>query len=57
MKKMMLLTEEQQESYENANFFYICKVKFENKCVKNKKYFQVKDHCYYTEVPRIAHVI
>ena len=57
MKKMMLLTEEQQESYENANFFYICKVKFENKYVKNKKYFQVKDHCYYTEVPRIAYVI
>ena len=36
-KKMKLLTKEQQESYENAKICYICKQKFENKYVKDKK--------------------
>ena len=27
---------------------YICKEKFEDKHVKNKKYCKVKDHCHYT---------
>ena len=38
---MKLLTKEQQESYGNANICYICKGKFENKCLKNKKYRKV----------------
>ena len=34
LKKVKLLTKEQQESYENAKICYICKEKFENKYVK-----------------------
>ena len=30
-KRMKLLTKEQQESYENVKFCYICKEKIENK--------------------------
>ena len=48
-KKMKLLTKEQQESYENAKICYICKEKFENKYLKDKKYRKVRDHCHYTE--------
>ena len=33
-KKMKLLTKEQQISYKNTKICYICKEKFENKCVK-----------------------
>ena len=44
---MKLLTKEQQESYENAKIFYICKEKIENKYVKDKKYRKVRDHCHY----------
>ena len=47
-KKMKLLTKEQQESYENAKICYICKEKFENKQVKDKKYHKVNNHCHYT---------
>ena len=47
-KKMKLLTKEQQESYENAKIYYICKEKFENKYLKDKKYRKVRDHCHYT---------
>ena len=47
-KKMKLVTKEQQESYENAKICYICKEKFENKYVKDKKYRKVRDHCHYT---------
>ena len=36
-KTMKLLTKEQQESHENVNICYICKEKFENKFVKDKK--------------------
>ena len=35
--KKKLLTEVQQESYENAKICYICKKKFENKYLKDKK--------------------
>ena len=35
---MKLLTEEQQESYENVKICCICKEKFENKYLKDKKY-------------------
>ena len=45
---MKLLTKEQQESYENAKICYICKEKFENKYLKDKKYRKVRDHCHYT---------
>ena len=40
-KKIKLLTEEYQESYENEKVCYICKEKFENKYVKVKKYYLV----------------
>ena len=45
---MKLLTKEQKESYEKAKICYICKEKFENKCLKDKKYRKVRDHCHYT---------
>ena len=47
-KKLKLLTNEQQESYENIKICYICKEKFENKYVKDKKYCKVRNHCHYT---------
>ena len=47
-KKIKLLTKEQQESYKNAKICYICKEKFENKNVKDKKYCRVRVHCHYT---------
>ena len=40
-KKMKLLAKEQDESYENANISCICKEKFENKYIKDKKYHKV----------------
>ena len=45
---MKLLTKEQQESYGNAKIGYICKGKFGNKYLKDKKYHKVRDHCDYT---------
>ena len=55
---MKLLTKEQQESYENAKICYICKEKFENKYLKDKKYCKVRDHCHYTgEYRGTAHSI
>ena len=48
MKKTKLLTNEQQKSYENAKICYICKEKFENKYLKDKKYRKVRDHSDYT---------
>ena len=39
---------EQQESYENSKICYICKEKFKNRYVKDKKYCKVRDHCHYT---------
>ena len=47
-KKMKLFTKEQQESYENSKICYICKEKFENKYLKDRKYRKVRDHCHYT---------
>ena len=41
-KKMKLLTNEQQESYENAKICYICKEKFENKYLKDKNIVTLK---------------
>ena len=55
---MKLLTKEQQESYENAKIWCICKEKFENKHVKDKKYCKVRDHCHYAgEYRGAAHSI
>ena len=55
-QKMKLLAKEQQESYENAHICYICKEKFGNKYLKDKKYCKVRDHSYYTgESGRAAH--
>ena len=48
--KKMKKTKEQQESYQNANISYLCKEKFENKHVKEKKYCQVRDHCHKTGI-------
>ena len=47
-KKMKLLTKEHQESYENAKICNICKEKFQNKYLKDKKYCKVRDYCHYT---------
>ena len=48
IKKIKLLTKEQQKSYQNAKICYICKEKLENKYLKDKKYRKVIDHCHYT---------
>ena len=53
-KKWGLLTKEQQESYENANICFVCKEKFEKKCLKDKKYCEVRDHCHYAREHRSA---
>ena len=54
-EKMKLLTKEQQGSYENANICYICKEKFKNKYLKEKKnYHKVRDNCRYTGEYRYA---
>ena len=46
-KRMKLLTKE-QKPYEKAKICYICKEKFENKYLEDKKYRKVKDHRHYT---------
>ena len=45
-RKDKLLTKEQQKSNKNANICYICKEKFENKYLKDKKYRKFRDHCH-----------
>ena len=47
-KKINLSTIEQQESYKIAKICYICKKKFENKYMRDKKYCKVRDHSLYT---------
>ena len=47
-KKMNLLTNKQQKSYENAKICYICKEEFEDKHAKDRKCGKVRDHCHYT---------
>ena len=51
---MKLLTKEPQELYENEKICCICKEKIENKYVKDKKYYKVRDHCHYTGEDRDA---
>ena len=56
-KKMKLLTQEQQELYENVQICYICK-RIENKYVKDKNYCEARDHSYCrTEYRDAAHGI
>ena len=43
---MKLLTKEQQKSYENAKICYICRGKFDNKYVKDKKILWVRVYCH-----------
>ena len=38
---MKSLTKEKQQFYENAKIFYICKEKFENEYLKDKKHCKV----------------
>ena len=45
-KKMKLLTKEQKESYEYPKMCYICKEKFENECLEDKRCYKVRNHCY-----------
>ena len=57
---MKLLTKEQQESYENAKICYICKEKFKNRYMKDKKYLKLEIIVIIQgnmEVLRIAYVI
>ena len=46
-KKMKLLTNEQQESYENLKICYICNKNFEDKYATDKKYRKVRDHSHH----------
>ena len=45
LKKMKVLTKEQQESHKNAKISYICKEKLKKEYLKDKKYHKVRDHC------------
>ena len=51
---MKLLTKEQQESYENAKICYTWKEKFENEYLNDKRYCEVRNHCYYAREYRGA---
>ena len=53
-KKLKLLTNEHQESYENAKICYICQVNSEDKHAKDKKCCKVRDYCYYAGEYRVA---
>ena len=43
-RSMKLWAKKQQESYENVKISYICKEKFENKYLENKKHHKVTNH-------------
>ena len=53
-KKKLVISKEQQEQYENTQISYICKQKFENKYLIDKKVYKVRDHCHYTGQYRSA---
>ena len=40
---MKLLTNEQQNSYQNSKIYYICREKIEDKHAKDKKFWKVKE--------------
>ena len=46
-KKMIPLTNKQQELHEKTKICYICKKHFKHKCTVDKNY-KFKDHCCYT---------
>ena len=48
MKKISLLTNEQQELYQNAKICYICNENFEDKYVKDKKHCKFRVLCHFT---------
>ena len=43
-----LSMKEMQKSFENAKICGICKEKFENKFLKDKKYLKLRDHYHYS---------
>ena len=55
-KKKMKLTKEQQESYENTKICYICKEKFENKYLKDKKYCKFEITVIIQENIQVLHI-
>ena len=42
-KKNEVIKKQQQQSYEKVKMHYFCKKQFDNKYVKDKKYFKVRD--------------
>ena len=55
-KKKKMKLQKSSKNHENAKICDICKEKFENKYLKDKKYRKVRDHCRYTgEYRRAAH--
>ena len=50
---MILLTDEENNSYEKQKVCYICKKGFSTDD-NNKKYYKVRDHCHYTGKFRVA---
>ena len=53
-KKMKLLSNEHQKSYENAKICYICKGKLEDKNAKDQKSWKGRGHCHYAGEYRSA---
>ena len=47
-QKRKLLTNEWQESHENAKICYICKENFADKYMKDKEYRKIRGHCHCT---------
>ena len=46
-KKMKTITNEEQQSYQNAKICYVCKGKFEDRHAKDKTYGKVRNHCHH----------
>ena len=53
-EKNEVINKKQQKLYENANICDICKEKFKNKSMKDKKCHTVWDYCHYTKEYRGA---
>ena len=53
MKKMIPLTNEENQSCHKQNICYICKIEFITDD-NDKKYYKVRDHCHYTRKYRSA---